>query len=173
MFFRMVWGDLEKALQTSRTLHSIHKNIVGKIHDEAGRWAKGHIYHANEPEALFWVNATLMDTAVLCYELFLGELSLEQKEVHYQENMIATMAVFGIHSSLFPKTWTDFKKYMQDMYDGDVLAINPKILEMTSVMFAEKNHSSAPTCTAANSANIFFCLSFSLTSKIRRCVWPT
>ena len=45
----------------------------------------GSGFFANDPELLLWVAATLLDSSVVAYELFIEPLSAEEKEQLYQQ----------------------------------------------------------------------------------------
>src|SRR5574340_540535 len=46
----------------------------------------GSRYDARNPELLLWVHATLVDTLLVCYQLFLGPLSYEEQDDYYQHS---------------------------------------------------------------------------------------
>ncbi|HCJ35278.1 MAG TPA: DUF2236 domain-containing protein, partial [Ktedonobacter sp.] len=41
---------------------------------------------ASDPELLLWVFATLIDTILYTYPIFIGPLSLQEQEQYYQES---------------------------------------------------------------------------------------
>src|SRR5215210_9268468 len=86
--FTLVFGSLDQALKTSRRLHGRHAAIAGSIPEALGRYAEGSPYRANEVSALLWVHATLVDTALLAYELVHPPLRPEARERYYQESRL-------------------------------------------------------------------------------------
>lgn len=73
--FAMVFGDLEHAEEHARRVFTIHERIRGAIGEHVGRYGRGDRYLANDEAALFWVQATLVDTALLVYEEFVSPSS--------------------------------------------------------------------------------------------------
>ena len=67
--FGMTFGSRSQALASARRVHRVHARIHGKIPVTAGRFAAGHRYHANDSDALLWVHATLIGTALRIQEI--------------------------------------------------------------------------------------------------------
>ena len=62
--FAMVFGDLDHAVRSARRVHALHTTIRGAIKEDVGAFRRGDRYHANDEQALLWVHATLVDTAL-------------------------------------------------------------------------------------------------------------
>ncbi len=120
--FGMIFGDLDAALASAQRVRRVHDHIEGTIEERAGRFDKGHVYHANESEALYWVFATLMETAVIAYEIGVGPLSLRDKDVMYIE-MLRFAGLFGVPSAGVPSDWSSFLGYVARMFASDQLAV--------------------------------------------------
>ncbi len=71
--YAMIFGRLDDALAAARHVWGVHRRIVGEG------------YHANDPDSLMWVHATLVDSAVVAHETFLAPLSMRRKRAHYEE----------------------------------------------------------------------------------------
>lgn len=132
--FAMVFGDLDSAIRSARRVHNIHKRIRGQIEEDVGRFAKGSPYLANDEEALFWVHATLIETAVQVYELMIRPLSAEEKDRYYQETRRFAQ-LFGIPDRVMPKDWEAFAAYNREMWDSSTLAVGAPALELRRFLF--------------------------------------
>ncbi|MBK8251343.1 MAG: DUF2236 domain-containing protein [Polyangiaceae bacterium] len=141
--FAMVFGDLDQAIRSSRRVHNIHRRIVGAITETSGRFPKGTSYEANNEEALFWVHATLVETAVMVYELFVKPLRAEEKERYYQETM-RFARLFGIPDRVMPATFELFMEYNRAMWEGNVLHVGTPALEVRKFLFAAPKWSRKP-----------------------------
>jgi uncharacterized protein (DUF2236 family) len=79
----------------------------------------GHVrgpgYDALDPALLLWVHATIVDTALVVYERYVGRLSAEERECYYQE-MKRFGALFGLRDEDFPADVRAFDAYMREMY---------------------------------------------------------
>jgi uncharacterized protein (DUF2236 family) len=127
--FTMIFGTLEQALAAARFLYQLHTRIQGEIPDDAGEFARGSHYSANELDALRWVYATLAESAVVAYESVLPPLSISEKEAYYAESKIFAM-LFGVPPAALPATWAEFETYNQQMWGSDTLAVNGLSREM-------------------------------------------
>jgi uncharacterized protein (DUF2236 family) len=79
-------------------------------------------YNANDPDLLLWVAATLLDSSVAAYELFIEPLSAEEKEQLYQQAK-RFRQLFGIPEQRYPDSWTDFQNWWQQMLCSDTLTV--------------------------------------------------
>ena len=123
VMFTMVFGSLEQALAASRRLYRRHSGIRGELPEAVGRFAKGAVYEANEIDALRWVYATLVDSALLAYELVLPPLSGAEREQYYEESKILA-ALFGISRNRLPLHWPEFKAYFDSTCESSLLAVS-------------------------------------------------
>jgi uncharacterized protein (DUF2236 family) len=78
----MIFGTLEQALASSRDLYRLHTRVQGEIPESVAVYKRGSHYEANEVEALCWVYATLVESALLAYESVLPWLSLAEQEAY-------------------------------------------------------------------------------------------
>ncbi|MFI5297078.1 MAG: oxygenase MpaB family protein [Polyangiales bacterium] len=118
--FAMVFGDLDAALDASRRVHSLHTTITGELPRATGRFARGHRYQANEEEALLWVHATLFDSSVQAFELFVRPLTLEEKFRYYDESRRFT-ALFGIPREILPASFEEHRVRFDAMIASDTI----------------------------------------------------
>jgi uncharacterized protein (DUF2236 family) len=68
-------------------------------------------YRAADPALLFWVLATLIDTALLMHALFLGPLD-ERAAQSYYEEMLAAGSLLGVEVEKAPVDVAAFRVYM-------------------------------------------------------------
>jgi len=72
--FAMSFGDLDHACRAARAIHGVHERVRGVLADDAGGFAPGTPYAGNDPDALRWVHATLIETVVVVHEAIHGLL---------------------------------------------------------------------------------------------------
>lgn len=120
--FTMIFGSLDQALAAARYLHALHTRIRGALPEPVGGWQSGSPYEANDLDALRWVFATLVDSAVLAYATVLP-LSDPDREQYYQE-MKRFAALFGISGSALPADWPAFTAYTDAMAASAQLGVN-------------------------------------------------
>lgn len=132
--FAMVFGDLEHAIESARRVHAIHTKIRGAIDENVGSFARGARYQANDEDALFWVQATLLDTSIQVYELVLGPLSSEDRERYYRDGR-RFARLFGIPDAAMPPDYASFQKYMARMLASETITVGRPALQMRQFLF--------------------------------------
>lgn len=73
--------------------------------------------------ALVWVYATLIESALLAYETVLPPLSSVERETYYAESETLA-ALFGIPPKALPADWSSFEAWMRGMLASDALGVN-------------------------------------------------
>jgi uncharacterized protein (DUF2236 family) len=102
--FLLSYGGREAAAM-GRRLREVHKAIRGRNPD-------GSHYHALEPEAYAWVQATLFEGAIRAHLRFVGPLSEYEIEQMYSEFM-PLGALIGIRDGDLPGSWPEFLDYFE------------------------------------------------------------
>jgi uncharacterized protein (DUF2236 family) len=100
--YTIVFGTTEEADLVARQLWAVHERVTGPG------------YHANDPELLMWVHATLVDTALRVHARFLGSLSGTDADRYYQDSMVVG-EVLGVPRELQPATLDAFGEYVRHM----------------------------------------------------------
>jgi uncharacterized protein (DUF2236 family) len=121
--FTMVFGTTEDALAAARSLYRRHAAISGVLTEGVGGFPAGSAYRANDVAALRWVFATLVDSAIVAFELVNSPLSLAERERYYVE-MRRFAAFFGISQGSLPPNWTSFAEYFDEITGSDALAVS-------------------------------------------------
>lgn len=114
--YAMVFGRLEDAQTSALRVRAIHERITGELSEDLGRWRKGERYDANDPEALLWVHATLVHTAVQVYELCVEPLSDADKDLYWFESKRFAQ-LFGVPAEILPYDWSAFLDYWSTTID--------------------------------------------------------
>ena len=121
----LMFGSLEKARRAAREINHLHRGVHGSLPTEAGAFSTGARYDARNPELLLWVHATLVDTLLLCYQLFLGPLSYEVQDDYYQQSK-AEAHLLGLPPEKMPGSVRDLQAYVQEMVFSSKLAPTPQ-----------------------------------------------
>lgn len=94
------------ATATLAGLRAVHDRVEGTLPD-------GRPYHANDPELLLWVHATLVDTVLEVERRYLGRLGRGERAAYYAETVRLARA-FEIPDALIPADLSAFDAYMAD-----------------------------------------------------------
>jgi len=105
VMLKLAFGSPEVSARQARKLAAMHERVRGVADD-------GEPYEALDPALLRWVWATLVDTALVCYERCFGELSPVDRARYYDESKLVAYAC-GVPRRGCPETWDDFAEYMR------------------------------------------------------------
>lgn len=103
-----VFGDVELARAIGHKTRWVHEFVTGPG------------YRALDHENLLWVHATLVDTALVCYDEFLGPLPDSERESYYAQ-MMEVAELFGCPREAQPPTYAAFRRY----FDAQVAVMEP------------------------------------------------
>lgn len=122
---KITFGSHILAHEAARTINRLHTHVHGTLPEQAGGFAGGTQYKARDPELLLWVHATLIDTILSTYQLFIGPLSAEEQDQYYQESK-TLVRLLGLAPQDMPATVKDLQQYVNDMLTSDKLAGTPQ-----------------------------------------------
>lgn len=149
--YQIVYGDRETALKASARVHAIHTRV------------RGDDYHALDPELLFWVLATLIDSAKFAYELYLDPLPEERWEQFYADCRLGAR-LFGIHDlSMMPPTFAAFEEKLEELIQSDTITVSP-----TASRLAQSLLDRGPLNTKATKPLLYVLAAGTLPEKLRR-----
>jgi len=107
--YAVLLGSIDEATEISKRVYRIHAAISGKLDDVPGQEVAP--YRALDPEALFWVGATLIDTTILVYERMVRPLTPAERDRMVRES-IPFWVLFGVPAESCAKTWADLHGYV-------------------------------------------------------------
>jgi uncharacterized protein (DUF2236 family) len=123
VMWSIVFEETPKARACLQKVNDIHRKVRGRIKEGEGV-PKGRLYDALDPDLLLWVHATLVDSALLAYDLFVKPLSAPEKSQYYTETKKLGV-LFGIPEAIVPASREAFNNYMSETITGDTIAIGP------------------------------------------------
>jgi len=117
--YSLVFGRRDEAIEAAMRVRSVHDRVHGQVMGPTPAGVDSS-YDANDPELLLWVAATLLDSSVVAYELFIEPLSAEEKEQFYQQAKRCGQ-LFGIPEQRYPGSWANFQNWWQRTRDWVVI----------------------------------------------------
>lgn len=133
--FTMVFGTTEQAVQAARHLHRRHARIGGVLTESIGGFTAGSSFCANDVAALRWVHATLIDTALVAYQLVSPPLSIDDRE-RYFDDARRFAGLFGIPQSALPHSWAGFADYLDTILASDTLVVGATARGIAAELFS-------------------------------------
>jgi uncharacterized protein (DUF2236 family) len=100
----------------------MHRKVRGRLRQPVGRFPAGTEYRADDPELLMWVLFTLVDSGLVVYRTYVGELSRDD-EAAYWRDYRTVGRLFGLRADEMPRTLADLDDYRRAMLEGDTLVV--------------------------------------------------
>ena len=141
--FAMTFGELDRAVESARRVHTVHERINGRITEDVGRFRRGDPYHANDSAALLWVWATLIDTIICCHERFVRTVPAPELERFYLESQNFAL-LFGIPEQELPADYAAFRAYVDGMFESTTLEVGTPALDMSRFLLVAPRKAVAP-----------------------------
>lgn len=121
--FDVVFGTSSQAEAAIRRVNAIHASVRGRRPDDGSR------YSAADPDALLWVHATLIDTALRVYGRFVAPLSAAEEQAYHDE--AARVAVMlGVPAERLPDRLVDMRAWMAEMISDGGVHVTPAAMEI-------------------------------------------
>jgi uncharacterized protein (DUF2236 family) len=116
------FGSRAEANEAARRVRAMHRRVRGRLRQPVGRFPAGTEYRADDPELLLWVLFTLVDSGLVVYRTYVGDLS-RSEEAAYWTDYRTVGRLFGLRASEMPRTVADLDDYRRSMLEGDTLAV--------------------------------------------------
>jgi uncharacterized protein (DUF2236 family) len=118
----LTFGTPDEAAAVARGINAIHDRVHGPIASPLAA-APARTYSAHDPELLRWVHATLVDSFMRTYELYVAPLSAAEKEEYCTESA-GIEPLLGIPPGFLPRSMRELECYMQAMLVGPGLMVS-------------------------------------------------
>ena len=114
----IIFDKADRAGFVLQQIAAVHRGVQGTLpHNDA---MAGQFYSALDQDLLFWVHATLIDSALAAYDLFVAPLSELERQNYYTESR-KLARLFAIDEKVIPETLEAFEKYLSDkLQEGEV-----------------------------------------------------
>lgn len=116
--YDVVFGSRSQAHAALRRVNAVHARVRGTIP------ATGEPYTAMDPEALLWVHATLVDTALRVYGRFVTPLSADDEQAYHVE-CTRVAELLGVPAADIPRTIVELRGWMTEMMESGRITVTP------------------------------------------------
>jgi uncharacterized protein (DUF2236 family) len=130
---QLTFGTVAEARSAARFINRLHADVSGTTSWETDSLLRATPYRARDAELLFWVLATLIDTALLIYPLLVGPLTHAEQEQYYRES-VQSATLLGMPASIAPASLAGFRDYMGEMLASDSLAVTTEAVRVARVV---------------------------------------
>ncbi len=131
--YLIVYGSKAEADRAAETVQAVHAFVRGTTHARLGPFPVGTPYSAADPELMFWVHATLVETSLTVYHRFVRRLGLEEQEAYYRE-MALVARLFGTPGKVIPPTLTAFREYLRDEFASPRICVTAPAGDVAEVI---------------------------------------
>lgn len=120
----IAFGTREQADSATRPVRAVHRRVSGTLKEPAGRYPAGTPWHADDPELLLWILATLVDSNLLVYQRYVRRLDRDEQEAYWQDFRLLGK-LFGLPYKHQPADLDAFEDYVAgvlgsgDLHVGD------------------------------------------------------
>jgi uncharacterized protein (DUF2236 family) len=125
--FDVVFGTRSRAEAAIRRVNGIHSAVRGHRHDDDAP------YTALDPEALLWVHATLIDTALRVYGRFVARLSAAEEQAYHAE-AAGVAERLGVPASILSPTIGELRRWMDGMLADGPVRVTPAARKIASTI---------------------------------------
>ncbi len=125
----IAFGARADADRAARRVRAMHGKVRGQLERPAGRFPAGTPFAADDPDLLLWVLATLVDSALVFYDKYVGSLSHAERDAYWQDYRVIGN-LFGLKDHEMPVDIRDFDDYMRDMITGSELFVTSAAREL-------------------------------------------
>ena len=125
----IAFGERAKADAMTARVRNIHSKVSGVTREPAGRFPAGTPYRADDPDLLLWIIATLVDSALLVYQRYVGPLTRDERDAYWQDYKVLGR-LFGLRDEDMPDTIEDLEDYVADMLASDTLHLTDEAREL-------------------------------------------
>ena len=119
---QLTFGTAEEIEQVAQRINAIHDRVHGRLGEPAGAFPRGTPYSAHDPSLLCWVHCTLVESHLLAYELYVGPLTVIERD-RYCEESAQLGRLLGIPHGGLPNSVEDLRAYMDEMYSSRKIVV--------------------------------------------------
>jgi uncharacterized protein (DUF2236 family) len=118
----ITFGTRADADRMTRRVRQMHRTVRGTLPEAVGRYPAGTPYRADDPRLLMWILYTLIDSAIVMYETYVGRLRHEVRERLWQDYRVVGR-LFGLRATQMPGDYPELLAYGREILAGDELHV--------------------------------------------------
>ena len=119
----VTFGPRADADRVTRRVRAMHRRVSGTLKEPAGRFPAGTPYRADDPALLMWVLYTLVDSAIVVYRKYVGELDDAEQAALWQDYRVVGK-LFGLRQGDMPRGIEGLRAYGARDAGGTTLVVS-------------------------------------------------
>jgi uncharacterized protein (DUF2236 family) len=115
----IIFDEIDHAGAVLQRIEAVHRRVQGTVPGSGA--GAGDPYRALDQDLLLWVHATLIDSALAAYDLFVAPLGQIERQNYYTDSR-KLASLFRIDEAMIPETLESFQQYFsRKLQGGEVL----------------------------------------------------
>ena len=131
----LTFGADEEAAAVAGRINAIHDRVHGRLGEAAGDAPAGAPYSAHDPALLTWVHATLLDSFLLTYRLFVRPLPRAEAD-RYCTEASGIESLLGIPAGRLPRTEGGLREYLDEMLASGAIEVTDAARDLAREVIA-------------------------------------
>ena len=130
----LTFGTESEVRETAGRINAIHRRVHGRLDRAVAGYPAGTPYDATDPVLLTWVHATLIDSQLRTYALFVGPVARNEED-RYCAEAAQVGPLLGVSASGLPDTRDRLDCYLNRMQQ-DRLAVGDDARRLAGALLA-------------------------------------
>jgi uncharacterized protein (DUF2236 family) len=118
----ITFGTRADADRMTKRVRALHRSVRGTLPETVGIYPVGTPYRADDPRLLMWILYTLIDSAIVFYETYVGRLGTADRGALWQDYRVVGR-LFGLRAAQMPAGYPELVAYGRAMLAGDELQV--------------------------------------------------
>ena len=131
----LTFGTDAEVRETAARINAIHARVNGRLEHATGAYPAGTPYSATDPALLTWVHATLVDSQLRAYGLFVGPLTADEQD-QYCAEATALGPLLGVPAGMLPETKARLNDYLANMWRQNRLAVGETAQSLATALLS-------------------------------------
>ena len=131
----LTFGAESDIRQAADRINAIHRRVHGRLERSVGTYPAGAPYDATDPALLAWVHATLVDSQLRTYALFVEPLAPAEEDAYCAEAAEIGPRL-GVPPGVLPVTKAGLDLYLREMQQAGRLAVGEEARRLAESLLA-------------------------------------
>ena len=131
----LTFGTDTEVGEAADRINAIHRRVHGELAQPVGPYEAGTRYDATDPALLAWVHATLVDSQLRTYVLFVAPLTPAEQD-RYCAEAAEIGPRLGVPPGMLPLTRDGLDLYLREMQQAGRLAVGQEAVRLAKALLA-------------------------------------
>ncbi len=129
----LTFGTEAEIRQAADRINAIHRRVHGELTQPVGPYEAGTRYDATDPALLAWVHATLVDSQLRAYALFVSPLGPDEED-RYCVEAAEVGPRLGVSPGVLPVTKAGLDLYLREVQQAGRLVVGTEARRLAAAL---------------------------------------